>query len=150
MATSIQHTLFFSHAPEVVWEYLTTSELMTQWLMPNDFQPIVGHDFQFRTQPLPNFGFDGIVYCKVLEIIPYKKLTYSWKGGPGDGQITLDSIVVWTLVAKDNGTELSLDHSGFKEMENAPFYSIMNDGWYKIIRKIAERINAAKHGATTA
>ena len=92
-----------------------------------------------------------IVYCKVLEIVPYKKLTYSWKGGPGDGQITLDSIVEWTLVAKDNGTELSLDHSGFKEVEGySSFYPIMDDGWFKIIRKIAELINAAKHGSTVA
>jgi len=125
--------------------------LMAQWLMPNDFRPIVGYDFEFRTKPLPNFGFDGIVYCKVLEIVPYKKLTYSWKGGPGDGQITLDSIVEWTLVAKDNGTELSLDHSGFKEVEGySSFYPIMDDGWFKIIRKIAELINAAKHGSTVA
>jgi len=151
MAQSIQHSLFISHSPEIVWEYLTTSELMAQWLMPNDFRPIVGYDFEFRTKPLPNFGFDGIVYCKVLEIVPYKKLTYSWKGGPGDGQITLDSIVEWTLVAKDNGTELSLDHSGFKEVEGySSFYPIMDDGWFKIIRKIAELINAAKHGSTVA
>lgn len=110
MNRSIKHTFFYSHKPETVWEYLTKAELMSQWLMPNDFLPIVGHDFKFTIKPLPELEFDGIVYCKVLEIVPFKKLSYSWKGGPGNGKINLDSIVTWTLVAKENGTELFLDH----------------------------------------
>lgn len=72
MTYSINHTLVFPNPPAAVWEYLTNSELMQLWLMKNDFQPVVGHDFQFKTNPLPNFNFDGIVYCKVLEVIPYK------------------------------------------------------------------------------
>jgi len=146
MTKNIHHKLFFSHPPEVVWEYLTKSDLMEQWLMPNDFQPIIGYDFEFRTRPMPAFDFDGIVYCKVLEVVPFKKLTYSWKGGPGNNKITLDSIVEWTLQPKDNGTELSLLHSGFKEIENFTMYSIMNDGWFKNINKINQQINAAKNG----
>lgn len=149
MAKSIHHQIFFPHPPEVVWEYLTKAELIKQWLMENDFQPIIGFDFQFRTKPLPQFDFDGIAYCKVLEITPYKKLSYSWKGGPGEGKITLDSIVVWKLSPKDNGTELILDHSGFREMENFTIFSAMNDGWLKNMHKIAGLINAA-YGTTNA
>ena len=148
MPTSIHHKFFFPNPPEVVWEYLTDAQLIEQWLMPNDFLPVVGYDFQFRTNPLPNFNFDGIVYCKVLEIIPFKKLSYSWKGGPGDRKITLDSVVVWTLHPTNGGTELILDHSGFKEVENFTMHSIMNEGWLKNIRKISEQINAANHGTT--
>jgi len=37
MAKSIQHNYFFSHTPEVVWEYLIKAELIAQWLMENDF-----------------------------------------------------------------------------------------------------------------
>jgi uncharacterized protein YndB with AHSA1/START domain len=143
MTKSIQHKFFFPHSPQVVWEYLTKAELIEQWLMKNDFQPIIGYDFQFRTKPLVNFNFDGIVYCKVLEIIPFEKLSYSWKGGPGNGIITLDSIVVWTLFPKDDGTEIFLEHSGFKEIEDFSMYTIMNEGWLKNIQKIAERINVA-------
>lgn len=116
--------------------------------MENDFLPIIGHDFQFRTKPLPNFNFDGIVYCKVLEIIPFKKVSYSWKGGPGNGKITLDSIVTWTLHQKDNGTELFLEHSGFKEIEDFYIYTTMNEGWIKNVQEIFALINAAKHGTT--
>jgi uncharacterized protein YndB with AHSA1/START domain len=150
MTKSISHKLFFPHSAEVVWDYLTTSELMAQWLMPNDFEPILGYDFQFRIKPLPAMEFDGIVYCKVLEIVPFKKLSYSWKSGPGEGQITVDSVVVWRLTSKDNGTELSLEHTGFAETVNLALYSGMNEGWLKNMQKIAERINTEKHGLSNA
>jgi uncharacterized protein YndB with AHSA1/START domain len=148
MANRINHQFFYPHPPEVVWAYLTKADLMEQWLMKNDFLPVVGHDFQFRTNPLPKFDFDGIVYCKVLEIVPFKKLSYSWKGGPREGKITLDTLVVWELRSKDNGTELILDHTGFREMENLAIYSPMNEGWLKNMQKIAGLINTAKHGNT--
>ena len=147
MTKSINHTYFFPHQPEVVWEYLTKAELIEQWLMKNDFLPIVGYDFTFTTRPLPNYNFDGMVYCKVLEIVPFKKLSYSWKGGPGEGKITLDSIVVWTLQPKDNGTELVLEHTGFKETD-FNMYAAMDEGWLKNIQKIAALINNATHGTT--
>jgi uncharacterized protein YndB with AHSA1/START domain len=145
MTKSIQHSYFFPHKPEIVWDYLTKPELIEQWLMKSDFLPVVGYDFQFRTRPLPNFGFDGIIYCKVLEVQPYKRLSYSWKGGPGEGKISLDSVVVWTLLEKDEGTELHLDHSGFKETD-INMYAAMHGGWIQNITKIADLINAAKHG----
>jgi uncharacterized protein YndB with AHSA1/START domain len=150
MTSSIQHEFFFPHQPQVVWEYLTKAELIEQWLMKNDFLPIVGYDFTFHTRPMPNLHFDGIVYCKVLEMVPCKKLSYSWKGGPGNRQITLDSLVVWELHPKDNGTKLSLLHTGFRELEDFTMYSIMNDGWLKNIHKIASLINTAAHGTTNA
>jgi uncharacterized protein YndB with AHSA1/START domain len=147
MQKEINHTYFFPHNAETVWQYLTNAELMALWLMDNDFQPIVGYDFQFKTRPLPNMNFDGNVYCKVLEIQPCKKLVYSWKGGPGDGRITLDSIVTWTLTEKDNDTELQLVHSDFKEVEFM-MYSAMNEGWRKNIHKIADLIKKEVYGTT--
>lgn len=147
MTKSIHHKYFFSHQPEVVWDYLTKAELIEQWLMKSNFLPIVGYDFTFTTRPLPSLNFDGIVYCKVLEIIPFKKLSYSWKGGPGEGKITLDSIVVWTLQPNDNGTELVLEHTGFKETDFTMF-SVMDEGWLKNIKKIGELIINATHGTT--
>ena len=148
MQKDIKHTWFFNQSPQEVWEYLTKSELLEQWMMKNDFQPIVGHDFQFRTNPIPSLNIDGIMHCKVLEIVPFKKLSYSWKGGPGEGRITLDTVVVWKLEPKDTGTELFLEHSGFSETENLAIYNGMTGGWLQNINKMADRINAAKHGTT--
>jgi uncharacterized protein YndB with AHSA1/START domain len=145
MQKDIKHTWFFDHPKEKVWHFLTDSELISQWLMKNNFKPVVGHKFQFYTKPIIQFGFDGNVYCEVLEIIPLKKLVYSWKGGPGKGKISLDSVVTWTLVEKENGTELTLEHNGFKGLKNFVGYLFMNAGWKKILRKsIARLLNAQK------
>lgn len=147
MTKHVSHKYFFSHPPEVVWEYLTNSELMELWLMPNNFQPIAGYDFEFRIKPVPALEFDGIVYCKVLEINPPKKLSYTWKCGPGDGKITTDSLVVWTLAGNGPGTELLLEHTGFKETDLS-MYAAVNEGWLKNIKKIDAIINT-KYGTTT-
>ena len=55
------------HVPEKIWRVLTTSELISQWLMPNDFRPALGHRFNFRTKPIGNW--DGVVDCEVLNAI---------------------------------------------------------------------------------
>jgi len=139
---SIKHTFFYSHKPEIVWDYLTKSDLMAEWLMPNDFKPIVGNEFQFRAKPMPNFNFDGIIYCKVLELVPNKKLVYTWKGGPNSGKTTLDSTVMWTLMPKDKGTELLLEHNGFATDEAMlQIFSVMDTGWLQNIKKIANLLN---------
>ena len=146
MERVIKHQFFFAHPAETVWEYLTKSELMEQWLMKNDFQPFVGFDFQFRTNPIPSLDFDGIFYCKVLEIVPFKRLSYSWKSGPGKGEITLDSIVTWKLEPKADGTQVFLEHSGFARKENLNFYEGLSHGWIEKFNKIDELLNALQHG----
>ena len=150
MTKVIKHHFFFPHPKETVWEYLTKSELMEQWLMKNDFQPIVGHDFQFKTKPIPGLDFDGISYCKVLEIIPFEKLSYSWKAGSGNGEISLDTVVIWKLVSNDKGTDLFLEHTGFGKGEHANFFPGMTDGWLKNVQKIMNLLNTTQHDTTKA
>jgi uncharacterized protein YndB with AHSA1/START domain len=150
MTKHIKHQIFYPHPPETVWEYLTKPELMAQWLMKNNFQPIVGTEFQFRTSPIPSLNFDGVFYCTVLEIVHFRKLSYSWSTGPGDGKITLESIVVWTLQPTDKGTELFLDHSGFDKEENVNFYEGLNHGWVEKLQNIAKLLNVATHGRINA
>jgi uncharacterized protein YndB with AHSA1/START domain len=150
MEKTIKQQFSFSHPPEKVWAYLTKPELMEQWLMKNDFQPIVGYDFQFRTGPIPSLDFDGICYCKVLEVVPYKRLSYSWKCGPGEGKISLESVVIWKLQPTEKGTDLFLEHSGFGKVENLGFFNGMTQGWQKNLTKIDALLNAAQHGTINA
>jgi uncharacterized protein YndB with AHSA1/START domain len=141
MQKDIKHQFTFSQSPEVVWEYLTKPELLAHWLMPNDFKPIVGHKFQLSAKPKLKFDFDGKIYCEVLEIVPYKRLVYSWKGGLSKESPSLDSIVIWTLTPNDNGTILTLEHKGFKGMKNYLAYIIMNKGWVKIGKRLFKQLN---------
>ncbi|SDD41228.1 Uncharacterized conserved protein YndB, AHSA1/START domain [Mucilaginibacter pineti] len=149
MAKIIKHQLFYPHPPAVVWDYLTNAELIAQWLMKSNFLPIVGHDFQFKAKPMPELDFDGIFYCKVLEVVPFTKLSYSWKFGPGDGTLN-NSVVNWTLTEKDNGTELLLIHNGFEGTSLLSMFASMNEGWLRNIKKILQLINDATNGTTQA
>ena len=36
------------HPPEKLWRALTQPHLMEEWLMKNDFKPVVGHRFNLR------------------------------------------------------------------------------------------------------
>ena len=150
MKKRINHQFHFPHPPEIIWEYLINAELLEQWLMRNTFKPVVGHEFQFITGPIPSLKFDGIFYCQVLEIVPFKKLSYTWRSGPGEGHISVDSTVVWKLEAKDNGTELSLEHSGFGKKENLDMYNGLLNGWLEKFQKIAQHLKNSEHAGTNA
>jgi uncharacterized protein YndB with AHSA1/START domain len=60
------------HPPEKIWRALTQSHLIEEWLMKNDFKPVVDHRFNLR-------GDWGSVDCKVLEVEPNKTLSYTWE-----------------------------------------------------------------------
>lgn len=129
MERDIKLNWYFEQSPEQVWQCLTNVELLNQWFMQSDFKAEVGHHFRFVSKPKPAVGWDGIVYSEVLEVIPNKKLVYTWKGGPKPGVINLDTVLIWTLRPQQNGTLLTLEHKGFKGMKNFLSSFIMEKGW---------------------
>jgi uncharacterized protein YndB with AHSA1/START domain len=120
------------HPPEKVWRALTQGSLIKDWLMDNDFQPVVGHKFNFRSTPVPNW--DGVIACEVLVVEPNRKLSYSWD------TMGSESVVVWTLVAISGGTLLRMEQSGFRPDQEAA-YKGANYGWRKFIGNL-ERVVA--------
>ena len=147
MQTEINNECVYTQAPDHVWEYLTKADLIALWLMPNNFKPIPGFEFQFTAKPIPSLDLDGIFYCKILEITPFEKLVYSWKGGPGNGVFPLDTVVEWTLEKQGKGTRLLLRQSGFKEINHSIFISMTN-GWQSNIQKMINHLNASDHDRT--
>jgi uncharacterized protein YndB with AHSA1/START domain len=112
------------HPPEKIWRALTQGPLIKEWLMDNDFQPVVGHRFNFRSTPVPNWN--GVIDCEVLVVEPNRKLSYSW------GSLGLESVVVWTLVATEGGTLVRMEQSGFRPEQEAN-YRGAKYGWQKFI-----------------
>ena len=141
MQKGIIQNWFFQQQPREVWEYLTRPELIEQWLMKTDFQPIKGHKFSFTFTPKPNSKYEGIVQCEVLEVKPFTKLSYSWNGRTQDKSRNFNSTVVWTLNPKDGGTELRLQHSGFEVSEDILNHS---SGWNICLKRFEEHINRIK------
>jgi uncharacterized protein YndB with AHSA1/START domain len=144
MQTEIKLEWDYTQSPKEVWEYLTQPELITLWLMPNNFKPIPGHEFQFQVDPIPSLELDGIFQCQVLEIVPHRKLVYSWKGGPGNGIFTFDTIVEWVLEKQEKGTRLFLKQTGFND-KNLSIFTSMNGGWKKQVQIMIDLLNTPQN-----
>ena len=132
MQQEIKQTRQFSQSPQEVWEYLTNPGLLEQWLGKNDFHPVVGFKFRFESP----YGNDS--YCQVLEVKPFSRLSYSWQKNSAVDDQPFHSVIVWTLVPKENGTELQLVHSGFGHLED---YTAHQAGWSTCLQTLGELIN---------
>ena len=78
------------YPPEKIWPALTQPHLIEEWLMKNDFKPVVDHRFNLRADW-------GAVDCQVLAVEPNKTLSYTWEA------YGLESVVTWTLTPSSTG-----------------------------------------------
>lgn len=127
------------HPPEKVWRALTESSLLDQWLMQNDFLPVVGHRFQFRAEPVPHWN--GVSDCEVLEVAPTERLAYTWNASGEEAAGGLKSVVSWTLTPTAEGTQLRMEQSGFRPEEDARNIEGAGYGWPRFLEGL-ERVVA--------
>jgi uncharacterized protein YndB with AHSA1/START domain len=106
----------FAHPPEKLWRALTEGPLLEQWLLQNDFQPVVGHKFTFRGEPKP--GWDGIIPSEVLAVEPKTRLAYRWY----NWEVNL------TLTPTAQGTHLRMEQGPFPA-DNPAAYGGAQYGW---------------------
>ena len=85
------------HPPEKLWRALTQPHLIEEWLMKNDFKPVVGHRFNLRGD------WGGVLDCEVLVVEPNKTLSYTWNFAHDDAAFNLKSVVTFTLTPTDTG-----------------------------------------------
>lgn len=136
MTATIRREMLFPQSREHVWQALTDSATLAEWMFPNDFEPRVGHHFTFRVPPNPKAAFEGLtVHCEVLECEPPSRLAYSWSaGGP-----VVNTRVSYRLEPEGDGTRLYFEHSGFdlshpwaeRASRGAEF------GWTKMFQQLA-------------
>jgi uncharacterized protein YndB with AHSA1/START domain len=132
---TIQREILIPQSREQVWQALTDSAALAEWMYPNDFEPRVGHNFTFRVPPNPKVGFEGVVIeCKVLECQPPSRLTYSWSGGA-----IVDTRVSYRLEPDGEGTRLIFEHSGFDLSQPwcEPAMRGLEYGYAKIFKQFA-------------
>jgi uncharacterized protein YndB with AHSA1/START domain len=118
----------FAFPPEKIWRALTQPHLIEEWLMKNDFQPVVGHQFKLRAGPQP--GWNGVVDCEVLVVEPNKTLSYTWSSGTA--QLALKSTVTLSLTPKGSGTLLRMEQTGFRS-DQPQNYQGAKYGWQKFL-----------------
>jgi uncharacterized protein YndB with AHSA1/START domain len=123
------------HPQEKVWRALTEGQLMGEWLMKNDFEPVVGHRFQFLSTPVP--GWNGIIDSEVLVVEPKSRLSFSW------ATMGMESVVTLTLTATAGGTHLRMEQSGFPSEESAS-YKGAKYGWTSFLSKLEQVVGGLK------
>jgi uncharacterized protein YndB with AHSA1/START domain len=120
----------FNASASKVWKAITDKEEMKKWYFDlAEFKPEVGFEFQFEG------GEKDKCYlhlCKVTEVIPNRKITYSWRYDGYSG----NSFVTWELFDEGNKTRLKLTHSGLETFPaDNPDFARHNfeRGWTEIV-----------------
>jgi len=121
----------FPHAPEKLWRALTQPHLMEEWLMKNDFKPVVGHSFNLSGD------WGGVLDCEVLAVEPLRTLSYTWNFSHDDAAYNLKSVVTFTLTPTQGGTHLRVEQSGFRP-DQRQAYGGANAGWRQFLGKLEQ------------
>jgi uncharacterized protein YndB with AHSA1/START domain len=112
-----------------VWKALTDVEEMRRWYFElKEFKPEVGFEFEFIVE------HEGMKYhhlCKITEVIPQRKLAYTWRYKGHEG----NSLVTFELFADGNKTQLKLSPEGLETFPKTPSFARKNfmEGWTRII-----------------
>ena len=115
--------------PEKIWRALTQPHLIQEWLMTNDFAPVIGHQFKLRGD------WGGVLDCEVLAIEPNKSLSYTWNHAHSDAAYDLQSVVTFTLTPTRTGTLLRVVQAGFKP-DQKQAYGGAKLGWKQFLEKL--------------
>jgi uncharacterized protein YndB with AHSA1/START domain len=126
------------HPPEKVWRALTEGDLIGQWLMENDFRPVVGHRFHFRATPMAHWN--GVTDCEVLVVEPCERLSYRWDASGEEAAGGLKTVVTWTLTPTAGGVLLRMEQSGFRPEEERNYQGAAY-GWQRFLDGL-ERVAA--------
>jgi uncharacterized protein YndB with AHSA1/START domain len=125
----------FPFPPEKIWRALTQPHLIEEWLMKNDFKPVVGRRFNLQRSPRPDLNI--VVDCEVLIVEPNKTLSYTWEAKG------LESVVTWTLTPTGAGTRLRMEQAGFRT-DQKQAYGGANAGWRQVFAKLEEVLARAE------
>ena len=117
--------------PEKIWRALTQPHLIEEWLMKNDFKPVVDHRFNLRKNPQPDVSI--VVDCQVLAIEPHKTLSYTWAA------YGLESVVTWTLTPTRTGTLLRMEQSGFRPDQTQAYHGARY-GWQQYFAALEQAL----------
>ena len=122
------------HPQEKIWRALTEGPLIEQWLMKNDFQPVVGHRCNFRGAPTPRWN--GVTDCEVLIVEPYRRLAYTWNASGEEATTGIKSIVTWLFSPAKFGIFLYLTHTGFRTHEEVEEHAV-SLGWQRYMSELS-------------
>jgi uncharacterized protein YndB with AHSA1/START domain len=112
-----------------VWRAITNVDEMRRWYFDlKEFKAERGFEFQFVVEHEGN-TYDH--HCKVAEVIPQKKIAYTWSYEGHEG----NSLVTFELFDEGGKTKLKLTHDGLETFPKLPAFARNNfdRGWTSLV-----------------
>jgi uncharacterized protein YndB with AHSA1/START domain len=124
--------------PERVFAYFTDSARWTAWQ---------GTEAEIELRPggiwRVNVTGDGFASGKVVEVVPNRRVVFTW-GWEGSGSVPPGSTTVEITLQEDgDGTLLRLRHTGFSSDADADLH---REGWEMYVARLAAVSRAAAGG----
>jgi len=131
MSLTLSLDFQYTTSIEKLWSALTDSSTLAKWVMENDFKPIVGQRFQFRTQPTE--WWNGIIDGEVLIVDAPNRLSYTFESGE-------KHTVTWTLQDLGDGkVNLHLEQTGFSNAQGLEGAKYGWSQWCGELEKVLEQ-----------
>jgi uncharacterized protein YndB with AHSA1/START domain len=112
-------------------------------MFPNNFAPEVGRIVRFQVDA--QGPLTGVMEGKVLAADRPHKLSYTWVTHTKKEQMPPDSprapIVTWTIESVDDGSRLTLEHTGIEVMPLI-FQLMLRMGWGGMTKRLIPKVLA--------
>jgi len=144
VARIIRKEAVYPYPPEAVWVALTDRHALAEWLMPNDFEPVVGRKFRFQIDP--KAGCSTLTECELLAYDPPRRMVWSWVMVPKKPNAPRHKpmTITWTLQPEGEGTRLVLEHAGAEAIDWVSRFG-MNMGWGIMVKRWILRVVGNVH-----
>jgi len=129
----IRKEIVIDAPPAEVWEHITDPAKIAGWLMPNTFAAKVGRRYTM------DCGRVGPISGVVKEVIPGKKLVYSWTSP----LIKAETTVTITLIDKKGRMRLILEHTGWEAPPaDQDIPDLFERGWGEHLKALVDQLAA--------
>lgn len=130
-------TRVYPHSIEDVWTAITDARALAEWLMPNDFQPVLGSKFRMMVDPNPMCNSTR-TEGEVVELNKPTRMVWVWRDFDAKGKVT-ETRVIWELQSTPDGTRLTLRH---ENVQNLSFFTrlMVSMGWGMMMKNLLTKV----------
>jgi uncharacterized protein YndB with AHSA1/START domain len=136
--TSLQIKRFINAPPARVYAAWTDPAQLKQWWGPEgvrtrNFAADTQAGGKYRWDLINQGGEEMSVFGEYLELVPGKKIVFTWKWDDDDVWENRNSIVTVELSDREDATELLLKHEQLPSEESRDRH---NDGWNSVLDRL--------------
>jgi uncharacterized protein YndB with AHSA1/START domain len=142
-STTLEIKRFINAPPARVYKAWTDPAQLKQWFGPENVQmralaadPRMGG--KYRWDLINQEGEEMSVFGEYRELVPGKKVVFTWKWDDDENWKEHNSIVTVELSDRDGGTEVRLIHEKLPSEESRDRH---NEGWNSVIDRLEKFLN---------